>query len=61
MRDIITNEVNKIIDNAIELRHRFHEIPERSFEENKTARLIAQELRHMGLTVEEGLAGTGVA
>ncbi len=61
MRDIIRNEVNKIIDKAIELRHRFHEVPERSFEENKTARLIAQELRHMGLTVEEGLAGTGVA
>ncbi len=61
MRDIIRNEVNKIIDKAIELRHRFHEIPERSFEENETARLIAQELRHMELTVEEGLAKTGVA
>ena len=61
MKNIIHNEVCKLIDKAIDLRHRFHEIPERSFEESKTACLIAQELRQMGLTVEEGLAGTGVA
>ena len=61
MRDIIRNEVAKTIAKAIELRHRFHEIPERSFEEHKTSRLIAKELRKMGLTVEEGLAGTGIA
>ncbi len=61
MRDTIHNEVCKIIDKAIELRHRFHEIPERSFEENKTAYLIVQELLQMGLDVEEGIAGTGVA
>ncbi|KHE92043.1 MAG: amidohydrolase [Candidatus Scalindua rubra] len=61
MRDTIHNEVRKIIEKAIDLRHRFHEIPERSFEENKTSRLIAQELQQMGLDVEEGIAGTGVA
>ena len=61
MRDTIYNEVCKIIDKAIELRHRFHEIPERSFEEKKTAHLIVQELLQMGLDVEEGIAGTGIA
>ncbi len=61
MRDTIHNEVRKIIDKAIDLRHRFHEIPERSFEENKTSHLIVQELQQMGLNVEEGIAGTGVA
>ncbi|MFQ5963375.1 MAG: M20 family metallopeptidase [Candidatus Scalinduaceae bacterium] len=60
MRDIIQNEIHKIIDNAIELRHRFHEIPERSFEEKETAHLIAQELRGMGVAVKEGLAKTGI-
>ena len=61
MRDTIHNEVRKIIDKAIDLRHRFHEIPESSFEENKTSHLIVQELQQMGLDVEEGIAGTGVA
>ncbi len=61
MRDTIHNEVRKIIDKAIELRHRFHEIPESSFGEKKTAHLIVQELQQMGLDVEEGIAGTGVA
>ncbi len=61
MRDIICKEVRKVIDKAIDLRHRFHEIPECSFKENKTSHLIVQELQQMGLVVEEGIAGTGVA
>ena len=61
MRDIICKEVRKVIDKAIDLRHRFHEIPECSFKENKTSHLIVQELQQMGLDVEEGIAGTGVA
>ncbi|GJQ60831.1 MAG: hydrolase [Candidatus Scalindua sp.] len=61
MRETIRKEVAELLENAIELRHRFHEIPEKSFEEKKTAQLVAHELRKMGLTVEEGLAGTGVA
>jgi amidohydrolase len=61
MKDTIHNEVRKIIDKAIDLRHRFHEIPESSFEENKTSHLIVQELQQMGLDVEKGIAGTGVA
>lgn len=61
MRDTIHKEVRKVIDNAIELRHRFHEIPEGSFKEHKTAHLIAQELQQMGIDVEEGIAGTGIA
>ncbi|MBC8554325.1 MAG: amidohydrolase, partial [Candidatus Brocadiales bacterium] len=61
MQDTIHNEVRKIIDKASELRHRFHEIPESSFKENKTSNLIAQELQQMGLDVEVGIAGTGVA
>ncbi len=61
MREMIHKEVTRTLRNAIELRHRFHEIPEKSFQEKKTSQLIAQELRKMGLTVEERLAGTGVA
>ena len=52
MRDIIREEVRKVIDTASDLRHRFHEIPECSFQENKTSHLIVQELQQMGLVIE---------
>lgn len=61
MRDLLRKEIGKTLANAIKLRHQFHEIPERSFEENKTSELIVRELRKMGLTAEDGLGGTGVA
>ncbi|MDR4504252.1 MAG: M20 family metallopeptidase [Candidatus Scalindua sp.] len=61
MRDMLRKEVTRILENAIRLRHQFHQIPERSFKEKKTAELIAQELRKMGLTIEDGFFGTGIA
>ncbi|MBW2652187.1 MAG: amidohydrolase [Deltaproteobacteria bacterium] len=60
MRELIRQEVHKVLKRAIELRHHFHQIPEKAFEEKFTARLIAQELRKTGVEVEEGLAGTGI-
>ncbi len=38
----------------------FHRIPEKSYEEYETAKLVAEELRKIGLEVEEKIAGTGV-
>ncbi len=61
MRKIIRQEVHRVLNRAIELRHRFHQIPEKAFEEKATAKLIAQELRKAGIEAEEGLAGTGIA
>lgn len=61
MREVIGKEVHKVLKRAIELRHRLHQIPERSFEERFTSQLIVQELRNAGIEVEEGLAQTGVA
>jgi amidohydrolase len=61
MRDIIFQEVHKNLKRAIKLRHRFHQIPEKAFEEKLTSKLIAEELRKNGVTVEKGLAKTGVA
>lgn len=40
--------------------HSLHAIPEKAFEEIKTASLIAAELRSMGMTVQENIAQTGV-
>ncbi len=44
----------------VEIRRTIHQHPELSSEEVQTARLIADELRALGLEVEEGVGGTGV-
>ncbi|HLY31409.1 MAG TPA: amidohydrolase [Ktedonobacterales bacterium] len=44
----------------VELRRRFHQQPELSFEEHATAAAITDHLRQTGLEVREGLGGTGV-
>jgi hippurate hydrolase len=38
----------------------FHRNPELSFKENRTAKILAKELRAAGATVTEGVGGTGV-
>ncbi len=60
-------DVNKIISlanqnemNVINIRRTIHEKPELSFKEEKTAFLVASELKKMGLDVEEHIGGTGV-
>lgn len=42
------------------LRRDLHAHPELAYEEQRTAGIVAAELRRMGLAVHEGLAGTGV-
>ncbi|GAB2766638.1 M20 family metallopeptidase [Rhabdobacter roseus] len=41
-------------------RHHLHRHPELSFQEHKTARFVAEQLRALGLQPQEGVAGTGV-
>ena len=60
LKNAIREAVQKRLPRAIKLRHRFHQIPEPSFEERATARLIAEELRQEGINLEEGLAQTGI-
>ncbi len=45
---------------TVKIRRHIHQNPELSFEEHKTAQYIAQELRNIGLTPQEGVAGTGL-
>jgi amidohydrolase len=46
--------------NDIAHRHHLHQNPELSFEEFKTAKFVAEELKRIGLSPQEGVAGTGV-
>ena len=45
---------------TVKNRHHLHQNPELSFEEKKTSAFVAAELRAIGLTPREGVAGTGV-
>ena len=42
------------------IRHDLHMHPELCFEEFRTAKIVAEELRKHGFTVMTGVAGTGV-
>ncbi|MCZ6635571.1 MAG: amidohydrolase, partial [bacterium] len=47
-------------DEAIVLRRDFHQNPELGFEETRTARVVADYLRNLGIHVETGVGKTGV-
>src|SRR5262245_58339095 len=55
-----SQEVDKRHEGLIALRRDFHRHPELSFEERRTAEVIAERLHHAKLEVRTGIAGTGV-
>lgn len=46
--------------NTIDIRRHIHANPELSYEEYKTAKFVAEQLRAMGIEPQEGVAGTGL-
>jgi amidohydrolase len=56
----IEQEVAKITPAVTEIRHRLHQNPELSNREEKTAALVADYLRKLGLDVQTGVARHGV-
>lgn len=53
-------EAATLRDELIARRRDFHQHPELAFEEVRTSRIVADELKHLGLKVETGVAKTGV-
>ena len=53
-------EIDALHAEMTEWRHDFHRHPELSFEETRTAALVAERLREFGLDPVEGIGGTGV-
>jgi amidohydrolase len=51
---------DQIESEVIRIRRDIHQHPELSFKEERTARLVADRLRLMGVKVTEGIAGNGV-
>jgi amidohydrolase len=52
--------VEGVIKQVIAWRRDFHEHPELGFQETRTAKVIADHLRSLGMDVQTGLATTGV-
>ncbi len=58
--DLIQKESLSIAPDVIRWRRHLHANPELSYKEINTARFVAQTLREIGITPQEGIAGTGV-
>lgn len=57
----ITSQAETLAEEVIALRRDFHQYPELSHQEERTARVAAEYLSSLGLEVQTGLAGHGVA
>ncbi|MBE3561497.1 MAG: amidohydrolase [Ktedonobacteraceae bacterium] len=58
--DHLKAEIDELVPDLIATRRDFHEHPELSFEEYRTAGIVAQRLQALGLHVQTGIAKTGV-
>ncbi|MFT3965996.1 MAG: M20 aminoacylase family protein [Sphingobium sp.] len=56
----MTTDIDDLVSSLIAFRHDIHAHPELGFEERRTAAIIAERLRAIGLEVHEGIGTTGV-
>ena len=52
--------VDKYLEEVISIRRHIHQNPELSLNEFETSKLVAGELKKLGLEVQEGVGKTGV-
>ncbi len=58
--DHLKSDIDELVPDMVALRRDLHEHPELAFEEVRTAGIVAQRLRALGLEVQTGVAKTGV-
>ena len=58
--DELKSEIDERVPDLVAMRRDLHEHPELAFEEVRTAGIVAQRLRSLGLEVQTGIAKTGV-
>lgn len=58
--DSLLREVKQYEDEIISIRRKIHEDPELSYKEFKTAKLVEEKLRSIGISVKGHVGGTGV-
>ena len=59
-KDPIDKAISKNLNTIIDLRHQIHQYPELGNREFKTAKLVAEHLRSLGIEVETDIAYTGI-
>lgn len=57
---LLESEYGKALPSMVALRRDIHSHPEMSFKEERTASIVAQRLRELGLEAKTGVGGTGV-
>jgi hippurate hydrolase len=58
--DVLAAPVSDLLPDLVALRQDLHANPELAYEERRTAGIVANALRLLGLQVHEGMGGTGV-
>jgi len=60
MQNIISQRTEELTPKLVKIRRDLHRHPELSFEEHRTAKIVAEILQGLGFEVETGVAKTGV-
>jgi len=60
MINAIKAAAEQFLPDIVQLRRTIHRNPELAYQEHETARLVRETLRPLGLSVQSGIAGTGV-
>ena len=60
LNDRVDKLVDKYLDEVISIRRHIHQNPELSLKEFETSKLVACELKKLGLKLQEGVGKTGV-
>ena len=60
LKDVLDKDLNNIMEKVVEWRHDIHQNPELGNREFRTAKKVADHLTSLGISVETGIAHTGV-
>lgn len=60
LKDKVDQLVDKYLEEVISIRRQIHQNPELSLKEFETSKLVSEELKKLGLQVQEGVGKTGV-
>ena len=60
LKDVLDKDLSNIMEKVVEWRHDIHQNPELGNREFRTAKKVADHLTSLGISVETGIAHTGV-
>ena len=60
LKDLLNTAASEILDEIIAIRRHLHQHPELSFEEEKTAQFVSEQLTSWGIPHQTGVVKTGI-